>query len=109
MKKVVLAEFNREYHNHALFGDAFAFNEAFENFLEEIVMWKAQTGIEFECEIVSEKNHMLMCNVTKVVAIFDDDTDYAMYQMHMPKTMKATDITGDDNSFYFTGWIDSTG
>ena len=107
MNRVVLAEFNREYHNHDLFAEAFT--EAFENFLEEIMLWKAQTGIEFECEIVSEKNHQLLCTVSKVVAIFDNDTDYAMYKLHMPKTMKATDITGDDDSFYFTGWIDSTG
>jgi hypothetical protein len=103
MKTVTLAEFNREYHRHELFGNSFA--QAFENFLDDVLAWQATIGIEFDCEVISARNEMLMANVTKVVARFESDSDYAIYKLAMPVQKVATDITGIDGKFHFTNWV----
>ena len=101
-KKVLLAKFNRDYHSHDVLGDKF--REAFEHFCEEVMLWQAQTGINFKCDIVEEKDIRLMCTVTGVVATFESETDYALYKLQMPTNMRATDIKHIDNKWQFTGW-----
>lgn len=101
-KQVLLAKFNRSYHNHDVLGDSF--REAFEHFCEEVMLWQAQTGINFNCSIVEEKDFWLMCAVTGVVATFESETDYALYKLQMPTNMRATDIQHIDNKWQFTEW-----
>jgi hypothetical protein len=102
MKTVTLAEFNREYHTHSEY--EVHFTGALERFLEEVMLWKAATGVEFQCELISVKDNNLMCNVSKVVAKFDTDADYAMYKLCMPAEKKATEIRFINNEWVFSGW-----
>lgn len=61
-RRIQLAKFNREYHTHEMFGDQFA--EAMEQFAEDVMLWQAQTGVQFTVEMVSTRNESLMCDVT---------------------------------------------
>ena len=101
-RRIQLAKFNREYHTHEMFGESFA--EAMEQFAEDVMLWQAQTGVQFKVEMVSTRNEWLMCNVTGIEAVFETDEDYALYRLYMPDHKMATTIKHMDNKWQFAGW-----
>lgn len=102
MKRLILAKFNREYHIDEKFSDEF--NQALEVFLNDVMLWQAQTGVQFSVETVSKQDQMLMCNITAVVATFETDADFALYKLYMPEHKIATSIKMMDNNWEFAHW-----
>lgn len=108
MRTITLAKFDRDYHHHAKFKKHFT--EALESFLEDVMAWKAVTGVEFDCELILERDKYYDCEVSAVVAKFNDDNDYAFYKMQMPAEKRATRIEPKgDGTYYFSGWKEIKG
>lgn len=102
MTRLRLAKFNRSYENHLDLAPHY--NEACENFLQDVMAWQAELGINFKIEFEQYYSSELMCEVSSVVAVFDDDTDLAMYKMRMPEELLATEVVPTSRGWEFSGW-----
>ena len=102
---VNIARFKRDIHTNENFREAF--EQAFDCFKQDVALWSATTGIEFQTEFGLAYCTQYDCDVTVVNAVFDSETELAMYNMHMPNPVVATDITKSDQTdkLEFSRWV----